>query len=423
MAEDEIHANWPKLPDGTVDWETVFENPDDGLIQLIEAARKSKTLIDCTAMIIQTLFTRNGDEDVRAKYTQKLAIIATSDLDDLSGIASKTTTILRAIKDDRIKRAAEWAAHKQERAAAREQERQDEERHKRLRQSLDETEAIFSDVYCDTIDQKFQVMWTGVPQETLDGRKLPFIVSSDFARTFENVVRDTFMPWIIANCRYIISEAKRKDTDQRKEYLEQRINDPGTHKELWNIWNVTWRHFMEEKEYPAKPKEEKGGIFGSISRVVKDAIADEGEYTREDWDHDVEIIDKQNAECREIKARLLNAHSVYLAPQEEDMTRLMNLFAIVPGDLRKEISALRQISEDMDSSVRVFESFSKGKDLELALIAISFQNPDLFLRGEKMLVHLLRGKKEHERYRDLPFLMRELGDLFDQADGSSEKDG
>lgn len=418
MAEEALNTNWPKLPNGTLDWESIFEAPDTGLISLIEAARKSKTLIDCTAMIIQTLFTREGDEDIRAKYTRELAMVATSNLDDISGVASHTTSILRNIKDERIRRASEWTKHNQEREAARKQEMLNEERKERLRQGMDETEATFADVFCDALDQKFQAMWAGVAQQPPKGKKLPFPVSSDFARIFETVVRDPFMPWIIAKCRYIISDAKRQKPDRCRAYLEERINSAATRKELWNIWTSIWQQFMTESEYPEKPKEGRGGLLGSLTRAVMDTIADDGEYTIEDWHHDVEIIDKQNAEAREVKARLLAPSAVYQAPEEEDLTRLMELFAIVPGDLRKQISAICQIAEDAESSVRVFESYAKGKDLELALIAASFQNPDIFLGDKQTLSHLLRGLKPHELRLDMPFLMRELGELFERPSPS-----
>jgi len=420
VEEDALNASWPKLPNGTVDWELVFEDPDTGLIRLIEAARQSKTLIDCTAMIIQTLFTRDSDEDVRSQYTKKLAIVATSSVDNVSGMATHTSAILRSIKNDRIKRAAEWAAHNQEREATRKQEELHKERQKRVRAGMDETEAVFSDVFCDAFDQKFQAMWAGVTQKPMKGKKLPFTVSSDFARIFENIVRDPFMPWIIAKCRYIISEAKHKKPEHQHEYLEERINDPGTQKELRAIWKETWEHFMQEKSYPTKPKADRKGLFGSITRVVKDTIADEGEYTMEDWDHDVEIIDSQNAESREVRARLLAPSTIYQAPTEEDLARLKNMFSIVPGELRKQISSLRQIAEEEESAVRFYESYAKGKNLELALIAVSFQNPELFLGNKQTLVHLLRGRKRHELELSMPFLMREMGGLFDSSSDPSE---
>jgi len=412
VAEDQFNKNWPRLADGTVDWKTVFSDPETGLIQLIEAARKPETLIDCTAMVIQALFTRDGDEDIRAGYTRALAKVATSDLNDLPTIVNGTTTILRGIMKDRIKHAAQWAEHEKQRAAERQHDQRTAERQERLRQGMDETETYFSDVFCNAINQKFQAMWSGVPQQVTGANRLPFAVSSDFARIYESVVRDTFMPSIIANCRYIISEAKRLDFDRQRPYLEQRFEDPATHKELWNIWNVTWQHFTEEKSYPAKPREPKSGIFNSIRRAVKDTMVEADEYTMEDWEHDTQIIDQQNADVREVISRFLSASTLYNPPQAGDLERLKNMFAIRPGNVRKQIAAIRQIAQDKETASRVFESYEKGKDLEWGLIAASYQNPEIFLGQKQMLPYLLRGKKEHELAQSMPYLMREMGHLF-----------
>jgi hypothetical protein len=410
VSNDGINANWPKLPNGTVDWKTVFEHPETGMIRLLEAARKPETLIDCTAMIIQALFTRDSDEDLRSKYIQKLATVATSDMGNFSAISAKTTEILHGIKNDRIEGAAKWAAQKAETEP--DKEKSGEERKQRLSQTLDDIEIIFADVFCDAFNHKFQVMWGGVAPEPVDGRKLPFTVSSDFARVYEDVVREKFAPWIMARCRQMITDTKAKETGEYKSYLEGRINDPGAHNELWNLWKAMWSQFMEEEEYPEKPEEEEGGLFGAIKRTVKEAMSEHDEYSMEDWQDDAELIDRKNRGVQENVTRLLAPSEIYNAPRREDLLRLRNIFAIIPEDLRKEISAIRQIALEEETAPRVFESYVKGKDLELSLIAASFQNPDLFLRGDKMLVRLLRGQKDYELKKSMPFLARELGDLF-----------
>jgi len=360
-------------------------------------------------MIIQKLFARAGDEDVRAQYTQTLAKIALSDQNDSSAIAAKTTAILHDIKEDRIKRATAWADHKAQAA----NEKRAREISARRQENENDIEFIFSDVFCDAFDRKLQVMWAGVKQRPVDDVKLPFTVSADFSRIFESVVRDTFMPWIVAKSRYIINDAARKEPSLRRRYLEKRLNDPKTAKELWNIWEQAWHHFLQEATYPEKPEEEKGGLFGSIKRAVKDTIADEEAYSVEDWQHDVQVIDEQNAETREIIKKLTSPSTVYQPPSDDDMTVLMNIFAIIPGDLRKEISDIRQIVAQEESAGRVFESFEKGRDLQLALIAVSFKDPDTYLLGEKkMLKHLLAGKKGPELRSTMPFLMRVMGDLL-----------
>jgi hypothetical protein len=256
-------------------------------------------------------------------------------------------------------------------------------------------------------------MWSGVNADALNGRAVPFIVSSAFALTFEGIVRTSFMPYIAAKCRYIISEAKRHPVEKQRPYLQDRLSDPKTIKEIWTIWQSAWSHFLEEADYPPKPAEDKAGFFGSFKRVVKDTVADEGEYTLDDWHHDVVIIDEQNAETRAIRKELLAPSDIYQAPMEEDLTILMRIFAINEGELRKNISALKQIASDREKAANAYNSFQRGKQLELALIATCFQNPDIFLCGETpMLPFLFRGIRPLELEQKVPYLMRVLGDLF-----------
>jgi hypothetical protein len=401
VAKQKDPKNWPRLPDGTVDWEIVFEHPSDGLIRLIEDASKSETLIECTAVIIQSLFARDSDGDMRAKYTKMLAKLSASENNDVATVLAEIMEILRGIKDNRVVAAKEWAAHKEQQA-------------KKRRKKHDETvEEVFADVLCELFGRKMQVMWAGVSQDLLDGKKIPYTVSSDFASRFEDVVRKSFVPSFIEKCRHILSDAGREKTDDRRFFLENRLDDDRTRKELWAIWKEAWENLIVDEGFPNKPKKNKQGIIGKMKKVVSGAFSEDDDYSMEDWRRDVRKIKKQNVKRRKVRSSLFATSKVYQAPKKEDLERLMNIFAINAGDLRKEISAIRQISEDEETAARAFETYSKGKSLELALIAVSFQDPDTFLREPKlMLPHLLAGKKDHEISRALPLLSRELGHLF-----------
>ena len=106
-------SKWPRTADGTIDWETVFEDETNGLIPAIRLVQKTDTLIDCAAIITEALFTREGDEDIRAGFTRDLASIAINNQDaDVNVMLSHVRTFLRTIKVDRIKRAEEWVKYK-----------------------------------------------------------------------------------------------------------------------------------------------------------------------------------------------------------------------------------------------------------------------------------------------------------------------
>lgn len=424
MSEIQYNDTWPRCQDGTVDWEFVFENPENGLIPIIEQARKPETLIDCTAMIVQSLFTRDGDEDIRARYTQELATLALSNSVDLHTRAERASEMLREIKDDRIERAYEWSNHKAEREAVRAASKETpvstsaEDSSEQTATSpaphtKNEVEMIFEDGFCDFLDQRFQVMWGGVTQEPLDGHKISFTVSSDFARKFEEIVREVLMSWMLDKARIHVRNISRQDSTERKTFFAEQLEDKKVQKELWTAWKDGWEKYMTPQKLPAKPEKKKGGLLGSLTNVVKDAISDRQEYSLEDWEFDTETINNHNDSVHQIKEKLFAESDIYVAPNEEDSDLLMNMFSLSASGLRKQISSIRQIAEDEDSAGRVFETYAAGKDLELALIAVSYQSPNVFLSGEKkMLPHLLAGKKKEGLIKSHPLLLRMLGHEF-----------
>lgn len=107
---------WPKTPDGTTDWEVVFENPDTGFIQLVAKSPSPEVLRQATTLIIDKLFTRRGDEDEVVNLKNQLESILTNPGD----IASKQTGVsglLRQIKEARVEKARVYIERKRAGAA------------------------------------------------------------------------------------------------------------------------------------------------------------------------------------------------------------------------------------------------------------------------------------------------------------------
>ena len=64
--------NWPKLPDSSIDWMTVFQAPDAGLIAMIDQADTSAKLRDCFAYLIDVLFSKENDRRIHDSYWEIL---------------------------------------------------------------------------------------------------------------------------------------------------------------------------------------------------------------------------------------------------------------------------------------------------------------------------------------------------------------
>lgn len=97
--------DWPKLPDGTVDWMTVFQDPKAGLISLIEQADTSDKLRACFVYVIDSLFPRDEDEDVRETYYAVLdeTFQGASGAKALGAQKTKIRMVMMRVMNDRIK--------------------------------------------------------------------------------------------------------------------------------------------------------------------------------------------------------------------------------------------------------------------------------------------------------------------------------
>lgn len=107
-------SSWEKTPGGTTDWETVFEVPPTGLIPLITQAQSPSALRECTIVVIKKIYTRKNDPAEVERFISELTIMIPDDLteSDLPRITEAVSAILRRIKDDRIRKAAEFERSK-----------------------------------------------------------------------------------------------------------------------------------------------------------------------------------------------------------------------------------------------------------------------------------------------------------------------
>jgi len=105
---------WPKTTDGTTDWEAVFEDPTGGLIQLVVQAQSVDALDECTRVVIQSLFTRKGDEaEVRRSLVALDAIMTGGrESSDVIEVRAAVENLLRRIKGERIDKARTYIAQK-----------------------------------------------------------------------------------------------------------------------------------------------------------------------------------------------------------------------------------------------------------------------------------------------------------------------
>ncbi len=108
-------ATWPKTKAGTIDWEVVFENAETGLIPFISKAKSATALRDSALAVVKLLYTREDDPPEIERFTAELQDLIPDDVPEeaLPRMAEGITTILRQIKDDRIRKAEEYVRHEE----------------------------------------------------------------------------------------------------------------------------------------------------------------------------------------------------------------------------------------------------------------------------------------------------------------------
>ncbi len=112
---------WPRTPNGNIDWETVFEDPETGLIARVTRTRKPSTLRANTVAVIGKLYGKEETPETFAQFVAGLEDTIPDHMsnDDLALAAETITGIMRAIKNERMEQIAQVnAARKRQKTVA-----------------------------------------------------------------------------------------------------------------------------------------------------------------------------------------------------------------------------------------------------------------------------------------------------------------
>lgn len=113
---DNPKAAWPKTPDGTTDWEYVFEDASSGFIPLIAQVQSPEALQMGATVILEKLFTRKNDEDERTRLIGELNAIIKGG-GSIDNLMAQVARLMREVKDERIEKARVYLERKQAGAA------------------------------------------------------------------------------------------------------------------------------------------------------------------------------------------------------------------------------------------------------------------------------------------------------------------
>jgi hypothetical protein len=102
--------SWPHKEDGTIDWNTVFDDPNVGLESLVGRAHSPEALSQCAHVIVHSLFIREEDAVYRKAFNHMIdeLIQSTDKTHDSPRMHDLVLKLIHEIKANRIKHAQRY---------------------------------------------------------------------------------------------------------------------------------------------------------------------------------------------------------------------------------------------------------------------------------------------------------------------------
>jgi len=431
------------VPVDEIDWEVVFESPKDGFVTLVKQAQSVNSLQQCAGLIIDKLFTRENDGPFLAAYhtaLKELLPVEDGSNVDVSFSKKRVIVLLRDIKQHRQRKAAKHVALSRqapdeiekpsannEALSANNEDKTGvtEKRRSKTPPSMpglaapvakdstppaDDTVEIFSHVFCTALNGRFRALYAPIEQVRKPGDRLPFVLSEDFSRHFEDIVQRHIVPSILESSRGLVKMILEQPQDQRRKFMTDYLESRNGRQVLWEKWQDAWKAKTQQTPLPPKPKNppKKSFLGGFSLKKEKKVPAWKREKTPEEWQELVTTIKKNNKEAAKVWAEIAIDSNSWQPPEEADNKLLMDMFARSIKGLQKQSEGLRQIVRQGDNVARLLTNFAKGKDIDLALLAACYQHPDLFIGKKSALTDMMAGYTQKEVDQDFALVARYL---------------
>ncbi len=382
------------------DWESIFADPDVGFIPLIKRARTVETLRKSTHTVIRMLFTRNGDGAVRLAYGNELDKIifgdgvGTEEAGHLVEAKAKVVELLHSIKDARIKRAIKDARIKRDKSVR----RGDDSPAPVVECENTRLGNVFADAIWDWLNLRLNVLNSRVSQDRAEGDLAPFILSKSFAKRFEEILRRSVIPDLAERNRGLLHRVGERPEDQWKTSITDYLEDRKGRVVMWESWQQAWKSKTLERPVPPKPVADKN----MLSKFRKKKTGEE------EWKAEVRKIKDINRTVRNTWSEFTAPSESFLPPEDRDNKLLMDIFGRNISNLKDQINAINQIVKQGGNAGMAFDRYQRGKNVDMALLAASYQAPEIFLGRGAALEHILKGHKGC----DFPLIARYLPDYI-----------
>ncbi|MDA1090462.1 MAG: hypothetical protein O3A85_09150 [Proteobacteria bacterium] len=416
-----------------MDWELMFDGPGTGLVAAVESAPNVMVLGQILSVLINSLFNRDDDQHIKDTYLALAREAVPAEADgravDLEKSRQAVLLVLQHIKRQRV-RLQPNTARKTDAALDPQQQAEEitnepvtktaEEEQAAPTDSSNKAENIFIDFMSRTLRRRINILALPLIDSYTFKGQLAFLLSPDFADHFEKILRADILPSMVPMVHRYVLQIENKPESERQQFLETLTESRQDRNAISDAWQRVWKDLTEAKPSPNKPAAVAGGgMLNRLVKKVKNKPSGPGEMTLEQWQKKTAEIKKSNARAVENWGKITQNSGKYLPPEDQDKKLLMDLFASTENDIQDQMRALHQIASQ-GGSAKAFDTYTQGRDIDLALLSLCYRNPDIFLKrnaeaGQRksgdgntpsFLKYVLSGYKANARKSQFPLVSR-----------------
>lgn len=383
--------DYSRKENNTLDWEEVFSNPETGLIPLLSSATNDEKLQKVFELIIQFLFARDGDASFREIHIADLKRFSKSEGKTFEESLSYAKEILRKIKNDRIEIAKNYIPKTQANV-------EEAPTQPAAQTSMQDT---LINIIINDYRKTLEPITLNEYSDSLG--KLPFIFSALFHKHFFHEMKDFCLREIAADCDVLISKKPRLKKDFDKVVQAKTLKGMSFRDKVWDSWRQMWDINTKKRPVPIKPKAPSGvsAVGNLFSKKYDEELAK--------WKRKARIIKAHNKKISHFYKVLCAEHNDYAAPKKDEVMLLVKTFGKTEDVFERHITALKQfLEQDTEHLARTFSRFIDGRNIDLALLYVLYENPDFILGETNVLKYLMRSYKEAEIKLKFPYTYRYL---------------
>ncbi len=414
MLNIENHKQEPKvISQINCDWEFLFEDKINGIISLISSLESVSKLKKSLHVVIDSLYVRKTDGSKKQALNDFIENMGSAQgASSIEEIKKEALIFLREIKENRIKKAASRNRFEDQGRSHKENLKSElpSITEEPLSNRFNDIEVEFINAFCQLIQAKMDVL---IVSKAIGSLQLPFILSGDFAKHFTSIVRNDFAPILIQSFKRYLSSFENTPDNKIKGIFDKDLKEASLSQSFLRSWDICWNQNIEQSTLPSKPKQTapKKNLLGMVKKTSE---VDKKKYqtTIKKWENNRKQIMTENIQAKINWDKIRVETQDYHAPIVEDKQLLKDILALDTDGLQTQINAYRQTVEQGGDLNALFESFKYNNNVDLALLAVSYQCPSSFLKSNSALKNIVSSLSPSEKEKKLPLILRYLTDYI-----------